>query len=72
MKKVKMNIPDQGDYQLKEGLNQLKTNVAFCGEGIKVISITSSVMNEGKSSVAFSLAKTWQQMERKHYCWMRT
>ena len=58
MKKVKMNIPDQGDYQLKEGLNQLKTNVAFCGEGIKVISITSSVMNEGKSSVAFSLAKT--------------
>ena len=58
MKKVKMNIPDQGDYQLKEGLNQLKTNVAFCGEGIKVISITSSVMNEGKSSVAFSLAET--------------
>lgn len=56
MKKIKMEMPDFSDYRRKEGLNQLRTNLAFCGDGIKVISITSSVPNEGKSSVAFSLA----------------
>lgn len=58
MKKVTMNLPEVKDYRLTEGLNQLKTNLAFCGKDIKVITITSSVQNEGKSSVAFDLSKT--------------
>ena len=58
MKKVTMNLPEVKDYRLTEGLNQLKTNLAFCGKDIKVIIITSSVPNEGKSSVAFDLSKT--------------
>ena len=65
MKKVTMNLPEVKDYRLTEGLNQLKTNLAFCGKDIKVIIITSSVPNEGKSSVAFDLSKTMSEGGKK-------
>ena len=65
MKKVTMNLPEVKDYRLTEGLNQLKTNLAFCGKDIKVITITSSVQNEGKSSVAFDLSKTMAEGGKK-------
>ena len=65
MKKVTMNLPEVKDYRLTEGLNQLKTNLAFCGKDIKVITITSSVPNEGKSSVAFDLSKTMAEGGKK-------
>lgn len=65
MKKIKMHLPDMSDYRLAEGLNQLKTNLAFCGDGIKTITVTSSVPNEGKSSVAFSLARTMTENRKK-------
>lgn len=60
-----MNLPEVKDYRLTEGLNQLKTNLAFCGKDIKVITITSSVQNEGKSSVAFDLSKTMAEGGKK-------
>lgn len=60
-----MNLPEVKDYHLTEGLNQLKTNLAFCGKDIKVITITSSVPNEGKSSVAFDLSKTMAEGGKK-------
>ena len=65
MKKVTMNLPEVKDYRLTEGLNQLKTHLAFCGKDIKVITITSSVQNEGKSSVAFDLSKTMAEGGKK-------
>lgn len=65
MKKVTMNLPEVKDYRLTEGLNQLKTNLAFCGKDIKVIIITSSVPNEGKSSVAFDISKTMAEGGKK-------
>lgn len=65
MKKVTMNLPEVKDYRLTEGLNQLKTKLAFCGKDIKVITITSSVQNEGKSSVAFDLSKTMAEGGKK-------
>ena len=65
MKKIKMQLPDISDYRMAEGLNQLKTNIAFCGDGIKSITVSSSVPNEGKSSVAFSLARSLTENGRK-------
>ena len=65
MKKLTMNLPEINDYRMTEGLNQLKTNLAFCGKDIKVITMTSSVPNEGKSSVSFSLSKTLADSGKK-------
>lgn len=60
-----MDFPDMQDYRMVEGLNQLKTNLAFCGKDIKVITMTSSVPNEGKSSVSFSLSRALAEHGRK-------
>lgn len=65
MKKLQLDFPQINDYRMTEGLNQLKTNLAFCGKDIKVITMTSSVPNEGKSSVSFSLAKTLAESSKK-------
>ena len=65
MKKIKMQLPEMSDYLMAEGLNQLKTNLAFSGDGIQMITVTSSVPNEGKSSVAFNLARTMAENGKK-------
>lgn len=65
MKKLTMDFPETNDYRMTEGLNQLKTNLAFCGKDIKVITITSSVPNEGKSSVTFDLSKSMAEAGKK-------
>lgn len=65
MKKLEMDLPEINDYRMVEGLNQLKTNLAFCGKDIKVITMTSSVPNEGKSSVSLSLSRTLAESGKK-------
>lgn len=65
MKKLVMDLPEINDYRMVEGLNQLKTNLAFCGKDIKVITMTSSVPNEGKSSVSLSLSRTLAESGKK-------
>lgn len=51
------NIREQG-YTMKESLRALKTNIQFCGDDIHTILITSSVPNEGKSTVSMDLARS--------------
>lgn len=51
------NIPTNS-YMKTESLRALKTNIQFCGDDVKVILFTSSVPDEGKSSVTFDLAKS--------------
>lgn len=51
------NLKEQS-YSMKESLRALKTNIQFCGDDIKAILVTSSVPNEGKSTVAMELARS--------------
>ena len=44
------------DSTTNESYKRLRTNIQFCGDDIKVIAITSTVPNEGKSSISFNLA----------------
>ena len=44
------------DSSIKEYYNALRTNVQFLGKDIKVIAITSTSENEGKSTVSINLA----------------
>lgn len=44
------------DFKTKEAYKTLRTNVQFCGDDVKVVSITSCMPNEGKSMVSFNLA----------------
>ncbi len=53
------------DFKTREAYKTLRTNVQFCGEDVKVISITSCVPNEGKSMVAFNLAISMAESGKK-------
>lgn len=50
------NIKEQS-YAMKESLRALRTNIQFCGDDVKTILITSSLPDEGKSTVAMDLAR---------------
>ncbi len=53
------------DFKTKEAYKTLRTNVQFCGDDVKVISITSCVPNEGKSMVSFNLAVSIAETGKK-------
>lgn len=44
-------------YAVEEAMNRLRINIKFCGKNTKKILITSSMPNEGKSSIAINLWK---------------
>ena len=50
-------VKEQG-YAMKESLRVLKTNIQFCGDDIQTILITSSIPNEGKSTVSMDLGRS--------------
>lgn len=45
-------------FQVREAINTLRGNIQLSGYDLKVISITSAMENEGKSSIAFQLARS--------------
>ena len=53
------------DFKTREAYNTLRTNVQFCGNDVKIISLTSCVPNEGKSMVSFNLAISMAETGKK-------
>ena len=58
MESVVLGNLKEHSYAMKESLRALKTNLRFCGDDIKTILITSSVPDEGKSTVSVDLARS--------------
>ena len=54
---VKMNDPRKTDFMYEEAIKTLRTNIQFAGRNVKCILLTSCFPNEGKSDIAFQLAK---------------
>ena len=53
------------DYRSREAFKTLRTNVDFAGEELQVVCITSATPNEGKSSIAFELARSFAENGRR-------
>lgn len=53
------------DNTTSEAFKRLRTNVQLCGDDIKVIALTSTVPNEGKSSISFNLAVSLAESGKK-------
>lgn len=51
-------------YAAQEAINILRGNIQLSGNGIKVIAITSSRKEEGKSSIAVQLAKSLSALNK--------
>ena len=58
MQTVSLGSVREQSYTMKESLRALKTNLQFCGDDIRTILVTSSVPNEGKSTVSMDLARS--------------
>ena len=58
VKRVTFNTSSNENYVSKEAYKALRTNILFCGTDIKNILVTSTVENEGKSTVSSELAKS--------------
>ena len=56
---------DQLGYQSNEAFKTLRTNIQFCGSDLKTIMLTSSIPNEGKSSVTFDLVRSMAENNKK-------
>ncbi|MBQ6273937.1 MAG: CpsD/CapB family tyrosine-protein kinase [Oscillospiraceae bacterium] len=49
-------------YDVNESMKLLRTNLQFCGKDKKVILITSTLADEGKSTVALNLCRSLAQL----------
>ncbi len=65
MNQIKYFECDEMDYRSKEAYKALRTNIQFCGNEIKVITITSCTPNEGKSSISFNLAVSFAEAGKR-------
>lgn len=63
--KVKFERDKELDFKTNEAYKALRTNISFSGDDIRVIALTSSVPNEGKSQVSFHLAKSFAEDGKK-------
>jgi capsular exopolysaccharide synthesis family protein len=52
-------------FRVNEALNVLRGNIQLSGNNIKAIAITSALAHEGKSSIAFRLAKNMAGLEKR-------
>lgn len=65
MRKVEITLPGDNDYMTEEAYRTLRTNLQFCGRDKKVIAFTSCQENEGKSTIALHVAKSFAQLDKK-------
>lgn len=53
------------DFQPVEAIKTLRTNLMFCGEGTRVVALTSFGASEGKSTITFQLAASLAQAGKR-------
>lgn len=63
--KVSLRNIENQDFHFNEAINTLRTNIQFCGSNIQTVLLTSSLPDEGKSQVSFSLAYSLAQIGKK-------
>ena len=61
MQKVEFKKLPRLDFRANEAFKTLRTNITFCGDAQRVILFTSTIPNEGKTSVVFQLARSFAE-----------
>lgn len=65
MEPITLKLPGENDYFTEEAYKVLRTNLQFCGRDIKVIAVTSCNENEGKSTVALHIGRSFAELGKK-------
>ena len=64
METIKLK-PRAQDYETREEVKTMRTNLLFCGSDKKVILITSCLAGEGKSTITMNLAQSLAEIKKK-------
>ena len=64
-KEIIKPVMSKVSFAVNEAINVLRGNVQLSGNNIRTVAITSSLAHEGKSSVAFRLAKSMASLEKR-------
>ena len=65
MEKVELTLKGQDDFFTIEAYKALRTNIQFCGKDIRVIGVTSCSENEGKTTIALNIAKSFSELGKR-------
>lgn len=63
--KVVFNTTAKNDFLTNEAFKTLRSNLLFCGKDNKIILVTSTNENEGKSYIASELSKSLSEIGKK-------
>lgn len=64
-KEAMLKLDASWDFFTQEAFKVLRTNLQFCGQDVRVVALTSSHENEGKTTVALHLAKSLAELNKK-------
>ena len=62
---ITLKLPGDNDFFTQEAYKVLRTNLQFCGQDIKVIAVTSCNENDGKTTVALHIAKSFAELDKR-------
>lgn len=62
---IVLTDPKKGDYFYEEAMKTLRTNILYSGKDNKVVLVTSSYSNEGKSDICLHLAEEMGKAGKK-------
>lgn len=52
-------------FAINEEMKSLRTNIQFCGKDKRVILLTSAVQNEGKTTLAVNLCRSFAELDKR-------
>lgn len=62
MSEIELKLSGKNDFFTQEAYKVLRTNLQFCGEDVRVVSVTSCNENEGKTTVCLNLGKALAEL----------
>lgn len=65
MEPIKLKLPGENDFFTEEAYKVLRTNLQFCGQDVRVIAVTSCNENDGKSTVALHVARSFAALDKR-------
>ena len=65
MEPIQLKLPGDKDFFTEEAYKVLRTNLQFCGQDVHVIGITSCNENDGKTTVALHIAKSFADLDKR-------
>lgn len=62
---TQLSLPGTEDFYTQEAFKALRTNLQFCGQDVRVVTVTSCNENDGKTTVSLQLGKSLAELGKR-------